>query len=94
MAIAGMVVGICSIPFAFWACYGPTTWMPILLVIAGIVLSAIGMMKAPERKGLALAGLVCSIVGLIVTIIVIIASCACAARYVDAAGLLLQAAGN
>ncbi len=90
MAIAGMIVGICTVPFAFLACSGYGIWFPLLLGIAGIVLSALGMMKDPQRKGMALAGLVCSIVGLVVMIICFACSGCDVCRYGNAVGLLSQ----
>jgi hypothetical protein len=60
MAIAGMVLGICSMVL-FWAwLLGP------LLSVTGIVLSAIGMSQGSKPgwtgKGMAIAGLVCSLI--------------------------------
>ena len=62
-AILGLILGICS---------NVLFWMPIVPVLAsiiGIVVSVIGMKDADELrsgKGMAIAGLVCSIIALIV----------------------------
>lgn len=69
MSIAAMVLGILCIPLGFVACAGGWAVLPLLLGIAGVVLSALGMMREPDKKGMAIAGLVCAIVGLVVTLI-------------------------
>ena len=65
LAIAGLIVGIISL----------FTWLPFLgfpISIVGIILSAIGQ-RSVSRKGMAVAGLVLSIVTLILTLITTIA---------------------
>lgn len=65
VAIAGFVVGLVSI---FWNFYCVTG-------IVGLILSIIGMKKSKEigsGKGLAIAGIICSIVGLVMGVIAII----------------------
>ena len=69
MSVAAMILGILSIPLSFMACYGGIAILPLLLGIAGIVLGAIGMMKNDSSRGMAIAGLVCAIVGLLITLI-------------------------
>lgn len=62
LAIAGMVLGILSILWNPW----------FLFSIIGVILSSVGLYKTKELgkgKGMAIAGLVCSIVGIIVGII-------------------------
>lgn len=69
MAIAGMILGIISIPLGFVACYGGVAFLPLILGVAAVVLGSIGMMRDQNRKGLGVAGLVCGLVGLLITLI-------------------------
>lgn len=55
-AVAGMILGILSI---IMCC---TFWFDILLGIAGLVLSIIGL-KSTKSNGCAIAGIICSIAG-------------------------------
>ncbi len=65
MSIAGMVLGICGCVFSFAIC---TVWIGLVLSVIGVVLSGIAMKKCNEGtadgKGMAIAGLVTSIVGI------------------------------
>lgn len=63
LGVAGLVLGILAAIISFIPCLGVYALLP---GIVGIVLSAISMMqanKAGAGKGLAIAGLICSIVG-------------------------------
>ncbi len=63
LGIAGLVLGIVAAIIAFIPCLGTFALIPGII---GIVLSAISMMqanKAGVSKGMATAGLICSIVG-------------------------------
>lgn len=63
LGIAGLVLGIIAAIIAFIPCLGTFAIIPGII---GIVLSAISMVqanKAAVSKGLATAGLICSIVG-------------------------------
>lgn len=63
LGIAGLVLGIVAVVFSFVPCLGAYAFFPGIIAI---VLSAISMSqanKANAPKGLAIAGLVCSIVG-------------------------------
>ncbi|MCF7928191.1 MAG: DUF4190 domain-containing protein [Spirochaetales bacterium] len=65
MATAALVLGIVGVVFS---------WVPILNFILGalaIILGALGMKKTPEKKGMAIAGLVLGIVTVVVGIIVV-----------------------
>jgi Domain of unknown function (DUF4190) len=72
LAIGALVVGILAIPGAC-CCYSS-----IPLGIAAIIMGILAMNKAKESpqthggRGLALGGLICGIVGLVMTIIVLI----------------------
>ncbi len=57
-AITGMIIGILSI---FMCC---TSFFDIILGIAGVALSAVGL-KSYKYKGCAIAGIICSIAGLL-----------------------------
>lgn len=67
MGILGMVLGILSILFG---CCLPV--IPLLCAIAGLVLSCISRKKANEvlrKNNFALAGLICSIIGLVFSVL-------------------------
>lgn len=62
ISTAGLVVGIIALVLSFIPCLGMWAMLP---AIVGIVLSAIGMNqagKAGAQKGMALGGLICSII--------------------------------
>ncbi len=56
LAVAGLVLGILSVVFAFLF-----TWIGLIAGIVGIVLSVKG--RKSEKKGMATAGMVLSIIG-------------------------------
>ena len=70
LAVASMVLGIVGLVFAFVPIVGVIAWP---LVILGIVFGGIAINKANQTpgapKGMAIAGLTCSIVGLAICII-------------------------
>lgn len=71
LAIAALVCGICSLVF-FWV-----PWLGFLLGILAIVFAAIAMSqtgKDPQLRGrgMAIAGLVCAIVGIALWIIILV----------------------
>lgn len=62
MAIGGFVVGLIGL-LLFWV-----PFLGVILALIGLVLSVLGMRQANERgapKGLAIAGLACSILGVL-----------------------------
>ncbi len=75
MAIASLILGILSIVFWFMPFVG---WLGVIVGIVGIVL-AIQAKKLPDSSGLAMAnaGLVCSIIGSSLNLILWIACAAC-----------------
>ena len=73
MAIASLVLGICSLVFLFIPFVG---WIGVILGIVGIVLGVLGR-KDPEKKGMATAGMVCSIVAVALCLITWLACAAC-----------------
>ena len=69
LGIAGLVLGIVSIPLAIMGC---TFIIALLFGAVGIVLSAIGLSQAKQTngaKGITTAGLVVSIVGSVIAIL-------------------------
>lgn len=73
MAVASLILGIVSIVCSF---FGGLSWIGIITGIVGIILGVKGK-KDPEKKGMATAGFVCSVIGLILCVIVFIACFAC-----------------
>lgn len=73
MAVASLVLGIISLVFLFI--------VPIVGVIVGLVGIILGAMarKVPEKQGMATAGLVCSIIGVALGLVMFIACAGCAA---------------
>jgi hypothetical protein len=70
MALAGFILGIISL--FFWILFnGVGAVLNILLFILGIIFSSLGL-RSRTRRGLAIAGLVLSIIGGLVTIIIFI----------------------
>lgn len=66
LGIAGMILGILAIIVSFVPCFG---WWAIVLAVVGVILSAISMSQAKKTgtpKGMAIAGLICSILAIII----------------------------
>ena len=80
MAIASLVLGIISLVLSFCG----LGIISVFTAIVGIVLGTLGR-KDPEKKGMATAGLVCSIIALVIGVIMWIA---CAAVVGGAASLI------
>lgn len=72
MAVASMVLGIVSIVFSF---IGGLNFVGLVVGIVGLVLGILAKKKAPS--GMATAGIVCSIIGIVLTALVLIACAAC-----------------
>lgn len=75
MGVASLVLGIISLIIGIFSS-GMLGWLGAILAIVGIILGAVGR-KNVESKGIATAGLVCSIIGLILCLILYIACAAC-----------------
>ena len=73
LPIAGMVLGIVGLLFSFAGC---TALLGLILCLVGVILSAIGMKKCndgtADGKGMAIAGLATSGVGILISIIVMV----------------------
>lgn len=66
MALVGMILGILSF-LLFWL----NGWVGLFLAIGGLILSILGR-KQPEGKGMALAGMICSIVTIALWFIIVL----------------------
>lgn len=75
MGVASLILGIFSIVFSF---IPVVNWVGIILAVVGVVLGAVGR-KNPAKAGVATGGLVCSIIGLVLSVILVVACGACAA---------------
>ena len=75
MGIAALVVGILSlVVFVFFG--GAFSHMIFPISIVGIILGALAR-KNPETKAMGTAGLICSIIALVLTILAYVAIIAC-----------------
>lgn len=82
MAVAALVVGICSIVFDFIF-----VWLGLILGIVAIILGVMARKQNPT-DGKATAGLVCGIIGAALAIVCWVACAACASAIIGAAGSL------
>ena len=70
-AIAALVLGILSIVFCWmWWFIG----LPFILAIIGLIFAIVALAKKSDGKGIAIGGLITSIVGFILSIVVVIIS--------------------
>ena len=72
MAVASLVLGICSLVFPFIG----LGWLSVLLGVIGTILGALGRKNA-EKKGIATAGMVMSIISVVLGVVMWIACAAC-----------------
>lgn len=73
MGVASLVLGICSIVFTVVS-LGCSAWISIVLAVVGVILGAVDTKKKKESglpNGMSKAGLICSIIGLCMGIIVL-----------------------
>ena len=75
MGVASLVLGIIAVVIGLFSA-GPLGWLGAILAVIGIVLGALGR-KDVEKKGISTAGLVLSIIGLVLCLILYIACVAC-----------------
>ena len=67
LGIAGMVLGIVGLVFAFIPCLN---FVGIILGVVGVILAAVGRSKSPkDKQGMATAGVVCSILAIVIGVI-------------------------
>lgn len=76
MGVASLILGIIAILVGLVSA-GAFGWLGTIIGIVGIILGALGR-KNPEGRGLATGGLVCSIIGTILSLAFYIACAACA----------------
>lgn len=77
MGVAALVLGIIAIVIGVFSA-GTLGWAGAIMGIIGIILGALGKKNAPEGKtGIATAGLVCSIIGTILSLLLYVACAAC-----------------
>jgi uncharacterized protein DUF4190 len=71
LAVASLVLGIVGLVFSFIPIVGVIAWPMVILgiVFGGIALNKANQAPASSSKGMAIAGLVCSIIGLVICII-------------------------
>lgn len=74
MAVASLVLGIVALVISVF--FAGLNWLGIIIGIIGIILGALGK-KDEEKKGLATAGLVMSIIAVALGLIFWIACAAC-----------------
>lgn len=77
MGVASLVLGIISIILALFSA-GILGWVAGILGIIGIILGALGR-KNEKGRGIATAGLVCSIIGTILGLLLYVACAMCVA---------------
>ena len=83
MAVASLVLGICSLVFPFIG----LGWLSMILGIVGIILGALGRKNA-EKKGMATAGIVMSIIAVALGLLMWIACAACVGALATAGSTL------
>lgn len=77
MGVASLVLGIIAIIIGIFSA-GSLGWAGAIMGIIGIILGALGKKSAPEgQTGIATGGLVCSIIGTILCLLLYIACVAC-----------------
>ena len=87
MTIAGLVLGVVAIVFVF---IPGVSWLGWICGVVGIVLSAIAISaskKAGQKNGMAVAGLVLSILSIAIGIIVVMVACIAGCAIAGTAGL-------
>lgn len=75
MGVASLVLGIISIVISVFGT-GSFGWLGLILGIIGIVLGVEGK-KVPEQAGMAKAGFICSIIGVVLSLLFYIACIGC-----------------
>ena len=67
--VFGIISLICGILGLLCSCCG---WLGIVVAVAGVVLGIISIKKEEDAKGMAIAGIVCGGIGLVIAIIVLV----------------------
>ncbi len=76
MGVAALVLGIISILIGIFTA-GTFGWLGAILGVLGIILGALAKNSGEGNQGVALAGLICSIVGTGLCLLLYIACVAC-----------------
>ena len=76
MAVASLVLGILSLVIGVFTS-GLFGWLGAIFAVIGIILAVLAKKTNPEKSGLATAGLVCSIIGVILCLLLYVACAAC-----------------
>lgn len=71
LAIASMVLGIVALVLS---CCVP--YLPIVLALLAVILGGVSLAKKMGGKGMAIAGLVCGIIGLVPAVVVVVSGAA------------------
>ncbi len=73
LATSSLILGIVSAAFSLLCCFGIFSWaISIICGIVGIILGIIAKDSHGKREAMASAGIICSIAGIVISIIVII----------------------
>lgn len=75
MAVTSLVLGIIALVIDL-ASVGSFGWLGAIIGVIGLVFGILGR-KDPQKKGMATAGLVCSIIGIVLGLILYVACVAC-----------------
>ena len=67
LSVASMVLGICAILFS--CCFYPVAF---LLALVGLILGAVAIKKGPAGKGMAITGLILSIISVAIAVLILI----------------------
>ena len=76
MAVASLVLGIIALVFSLF--FVGLNWLGVIMGIIGIILGALGRSSSPEKKGMATAGLVLSIIATALGVVFWLACVGCA----------------
>lgn len=71
--IASMVLGICSVVCCLLSCLCCFVYLAVPTAIVGLILGIVSIKKGENAKGMAIAGIITSTLGLVVSVVIIIA---------------------
>ncbi len=83
MAVASLVLGIISLVIGLFI--SSAGWLGTIVAIVGIILGVVARKRMDDNYKLATAGMVCSIIGLVLSLILYIACVACVGALAAAA---------
>lgn len=70
MAVASLILGIVALILS--CCLGGTWWLDIIIAVAGLVFGIISVHKNSSGKGMAIAGIICSSIAIVMVIVLLI----------------------